>query len=169
MATSTFVSINEYLQGEYEPDAEYVDGKIEERFLGQFSHASWQQAIQEWFLARRREWNVRVLPEYRVHVAPTRYRVPDVTVWDRSLRIEQILTHAPIAVFEVLSPDDRISRVLEKLADYQRMGIQTIVVVNPETDTVYRYRDGILTPDESPSCPGSTCVLDWAAIRALRD
>jgi hypothetical protein len=26
-----------------------VDGKIEERPMGEFDHASWQQAIQLWF------------------------------------------------------------------------------------------------------------------------
>ncbi len=169
MATGVFVPIERYLASDYEPDADYVDGRIEKRPMGQYDHGSWQQAIQQWFLANRRKWNIRVLPEYRVHVAPTRYRVPDVTVWDRSLEIEQVLTHTPIAVFEVLSPEDRKKRMLRKLADYQAMGIETIVVINPKTDTVSRYRDGVLTPDESPECPGSACVLDWAEIRALRD
>ena len=34
-------------------------------------------------------------------VAATRYRVPDVTVLDRSRPIEQIITHPPLAVFDV--------------------------------------------------------------------
>ena len=164
-----FVSVAHYLSSAFEPDAEYVDGVIEERPMGQFDHASWQQALQLWFAGRAKEWNIRVLPEYRVKVAPTRYRIPDVTVFDRSQPIEQILTHAPIAVFEVLSPEDQVSRVLRKLADYQAMGIRTIVVINPETDTVYRYWDGVLTPNEDAACPGSACTLDWAKIRELRD
>lgn len=167
--TTTFVSIGEYLQGEYEPDAEYVDGEIEERPMGQYDHADWQTALILWFRAHAREWNIRVLPEYRVRVSPTRYRIPDVTVWDRGLAIEQILTHAPIAVFEVLSPEDRVSRMLRKLEDYKRMGVATVVVVDPETDTVYRYENGVLRPSEDPDCPGSACLLDWAKIRALRD
>jgi Uma2 family endonuclease len=169
MATTAFVPIDEYLRSDYEPDAEYVDGEIEERPMGQFDHASWQQAIQLWFSARKREWNIRVLAEYRVKVAPARYRVPDVTVFDRARPIEQILTYPPIAVFEVLSPEDRMPRMLKKLKDYQTMGVQTIVVINPETDTIYRYRDGVLTPEEEPACPGSACLLDWTAIRELRD
>ena len=173
MATTTFVPLEDYLHSDYEPDAEYVDGEIEERPMGQYDHASWQQALALWFSARRQEWNVRVLAEYRVKVAPTRYRVPDVTVWDRAQPVEQILTHAPIAVFEVLSPEDRVSRMLRKLADYQGMGVRTIVVIDPETDTVYRYRDGVLTPSEESSCPGnnaaSECYLDWNRIRELRD
>lgn len=168
-ATTTFVPVEEYLRSDYEPDAEYVDGEIEERPMGQFDHASWQQAIQLWFHTHAKQWNVRVLPEYRVRVAQTRYRVPDVTVWNREQPIEQILTHPPIAVFEVLSQEDRVPRMLRKLADYQTMGVRTIVVINTESDTVYRYWDGVLTPSEEASCPGSECLLDWAKIRALRD
>ena len=59
--------------------------------------------------------------------------------------------------------------MLIKLADYQAMGIRTIVVVNTETDTIYRYRDGQLTPSEDSSCPGSQCFLDWTKIRELLD
>ncbi len=169
MATTAFVPIEEYLRSDYEPDAEYVDGEIEERPMGQFDHASWQKALLLWFSAREREWNVRVLAEYRVKVAPARYRVPDITVFDRAQPVEQILTYPPIAVFEVLSPEDRVPRMLKKLKDYQTMRVQTIVVINPETDTIYRYRDGVLTPNEEPACPGSACLLDWAAIRELRD
>ena len=164
-----YVSIQEYLSGDYEPDAEYVDGEIEERPMGQFDHASWQKALVLWFSTHAKEWNVRVLAEYRVRVAPTRYRVPDVTVFDRAQPVEQILTHPPIAVFEVLSPEDRMPRVLNKLKDYQLMGVQTIVVINTETDTIYRYWNGVLTPSEDPTCPGSACTLDWARIRELRD
>ena len=169
MAAIPFVPVEEYLHSDYEPDAEYVDGEIEERPMGHYNHSAWQQALQQWFLLHAKQWNIRVLPEYRVRVAPTRYRVPDVTVWDRSLPIEQILTHAPVAVFEVLSPEDRVPRMLMKLADYQAMGIRTIVVINTETDTIYRYLDGDLKPSEDSVCPGSACLLDWAQIRELLD
>ena len=169
MATTTFVPLEVYLASDYEPDAEYVDGEIEERPMGQFDHASWQKALVLWFAARARDWNVRVLAEYRVKVAKTRFRVPDVTVFDRSQPIEQILTHPPVAVFEVLSPEDRVSRMMRKLADYQTMGVRTIILINPETDTVYRYWDRKLTPSEDPACPGSECSLDWEKIRELRD
>ena len=52
-----------------------------------------------------------------MQVSPTRYRVPDLVVFDRSRPIEQILTHPPIAVFEVLFPEDIVSRLLAKLSD----------------------------------------------------
>src|SRR5258708_40058789 len=84
MATTTHVPVEVYLRSSYEPDAEYVDGKIEERPMGEFDHAAWQLAILKWFLQHEKEWNIRVLPELRVRVAVTRYRVPYVTGLDRS-------------------------------------------------------------------------------------
>src|ERR1700690_521403 len=45
VATTTHVPVEVYLRSSYEPDAEYVDGSIEERPAGLFDHASWQGAI----------------------------------------------------------------------------------------------------------------------------
>lgn len=101
-----------YLRSSFEPDAEYVDGVIEERPMGEYDHSSWQRAILLWFAAREIEWGIRVRPELCVQVGPERYRVPDVTVLDRSLPVEQIITRPPIAVFEILSPGDKLNRML---------------------------------------------------------
>src|SRR5271163_4588596 len=115
MAASTHVPVEVYLRSCYEPDAEYVDGEIEERPMGEFDHASWQAAIQRWFFLHEDEWQINVLPELRVQVSPTRFRVPDVTILDFNRPTEQIVTHPPIAVFEVLSPEDTVRRLRRKL------------------------------------------------------
>jgi Uma2 family endonuclease len=154
MATSTHVPIEVYLRSSYEPDAEYVDGEIEERPMGEFDHAAWQAAIQRWFFLHDREWNINVLPELRIQVAPTRFRVPDVTVLDFSQPVEQIVTHAPIAVFEVLSPEDTIKRLKHKLEDYAAMGIPQIWVVDPEDGSFSRYENKQLLNREHFDEPG---------------
>ena len=105
---TNYIPVELYLESEYEPNADYVDGVIEERNLGEWDHASWQQAIQHWFLLHEAAWQVRVRPELRIQISPTRFRVADVTVVDRSHPKEQIITHPPLAVFEVLSPDDAV-------------------------------------------------------------
>src|ERR1700739_1219228 len=84
IATSPHIPVEVYLRSSYEPDAEYVDGEIEERPMGEYDHASWQEAIILWFRQHAEEWSVRVKPELRVRVSATRYRVPDVTVLDRN-------------------------------------------------------------------------------------
>ena len=48
---TTLVPLDQYPghAGDFEPEADYVDGEIELRPLGLLDHASWQYAIQRWF------------------------------------------------------------------------------------------------------------------------
>ena len=172
MATATthrHVPVEVYLRSSYEPDAEYVDGEIEERPMGEFDHASWQQAVQRWFLQHEQEWNVRVRPELRVQTAPAHYRVPDVTVLDRNQPIEQIITHPPIAVFEILSPEDSMMRVTQKLSDYSAMGIQNIWVIDPATKNAWRFRDNQLNLCSKFGEAGEKIHFEFAEIEKLLD
>ena len=61
--------------------------------------------------------------------------------WIAANSIEQIITHPPLAVFEVLSPEDRLQRMKRKLEDYRAMGIPEIWVIDPQDSTFYRYED----------------------------
>ena len=159
-----------YLSSSFEPDAEFVHGVIEERSMGEWNHANWQAAILEFFRTRRFEWNIRAAAELRVQIAPDQFRVPDVTILDRSLEIEQIITHPPIAVFEILSPEDTLARMMTKLSDYEAMGIQTILVLNPEGKH-FRYRNSCLEPltEAAFDLPGSLCRFDLDEIHKLLD
>jgi Uma2 family endonuclease len=169
MATTTHVPVEVYLRSSYEPDAEYIDGKIEQRPMGEFDHASWQQAIQRWFWQHKKEWNIRVLPELRVQVAATRYRVPDVTVLDRSRPIEQIITHPPLAVFEVLSPEDSLQRRKRKMEDYRTMGIPEIWVIDPQDSTFCRYENLQLQRNDTFSHAEKGIVFDMNQLKNLLD
>jgi Uma2 family endonuclease len=169
MATTTHVPVEVYLRSSYEPDAEYVDGKIEERPAGEFDHASWQQAIQEWFWQHDREWGIRALPSLRVRVGVTRYRVPDVAVLDRSLPIEQIITHPPLAVFEVMSSEDSLQRLKRKLEDYRNMGIPEIWVIDPQDSTFYRYQDLQLQRNDAFSLAEKGIAFDMNQLKDLLD
>ena len=72
MATisSNYVPVELYLRSDYEPDAEYVDGVIEKRPMGELDHVLWQKALIRWFLAREEALRVEVLSELRVQVKP---------------------------------------------------------------------------------------------------
>ncbi len=41
--------VEAYLRSDYEPDAEHVDGVIEERPTGVYDHGAWQRALLKWF------------------------------------------------------------------------------------------------------------------------
>ncbi len=164
------VPVEVYLRTSYEPDAEYVDGLIEERPMGQDDHSAWQHAIELWFAQHAKDWNIKVRPELRVQVSPTNFRVPDVAILNRSLPPEPFATHPPIAVFEVLSPEDSLMRMMIKLADYERMGIRTILLLDPEGNH-RRYVAGRLEPlsREPFDMPGSQCRFDLTEIEKLLD
>jgi Uma2 family endonuclease len=169
-AQPAYVPLEVYLNSSYEPDAEYVDGAIEERPMGEYDHSSWQHAIEIWFQQHAHEWGIRVRPELRVQVAKGRFRVPDVTILDRSLPVEQIITHPPIAVVEILSPEDSLNRMMNKLADYERMGIKTILVLDPNGRHFRYCRGGLESLPLQPfDLSGSACRFDLTEIEKLLD
>jgi Uma2 family endonuclease len=169
-AATTFVPVEEYLRSAFEPDAEYVDGQIEERPVGENDHFAWQAAICAWFQQQLKEGQIRVRPELRVQVSPTCYLVPDVTLLDRNRPSEPIVTHPPVAVFEILSPADTLKRVMAKCGRYERMGIKTILVIDPDGPK-YQFVSGRLEPLQSRAfeIPGSKVRFDLDEIEKLLD
>jgi len=171
MATATnFVTVQEYLRSSFEPDAEYVAGQIEERVVGENDHSAWQGAIYSWFQQQALTGQIRVRPELRVQVAPDCFLVPDVTLLDRNRPIEQIVTHPPVAAFEILSPADSIRRVMTKCGRYEQMGIRTILLIDPAGPR-YRYVSGRLEPLDARAfdIPGSLARFDLDEIEKLLD
>jgi Uma2 family endonuclease len=133
------LTLEEYSSSLWRPDCDFVDGRSEERNVGTFAHSSIVSALL-WMLAERREpWSISALPSLRVRVSPTRVRVPDICVIARSSPREQVLTHPPLAIIEVLEEEDRFSITMEKLADFERFGIQFIWIIDPEPRIAYRY------------------------------
>lgn len=158
--------IEMYLAGDFQPDAEFSNGKVEERSVGELNHALWQRAIQWWFLQHEEEWQIVSLVEVRVQYAPENYQVPDVTVIDRALANEQIITRPPLAAFEVLSPEDRMSRIMAKLRNYDAMGIPVIRLVDPATNWIAAFSGGSLYTIHSETTERcSTVQIDWQKIR----
>ncbi|MGA3371718.1 MAG: Uma2 family endonuclease [Terracidiphilus sp.] len=168
-ATANLISVEEYLKTTADPDCEYVAGVVEERAVGEYDHATWQMILAGYFLAREKELGIVSRPELRVQTGPENFRVPDVTLLSRTSPREQIITHPPLAVFEILSPEDSMTRTLEKLADYERMGIKAIWMIEPKRQLYYRYRDGQLTPEAIFELPGSDFRVPLAEIAALVD
>jgi hypothetical protein len=54
MATAIHTSLLEYLQANYRPDREFVDGELLERNVGKWEHARIQALLASWFTLRRR-------------------------------------------------------------------------------------------------------------------
>ena len=133
-----FVSVREYLTTSYRPDCDYVDGRIEERNVGEFDHSYLQTLLAHLFMNHQQEWGVRPLTDLRVQTMPTHFRVPDLTVLRTETPREQILTHPPLLVIEILSPEDRLSRFTERTDEYLEFGIEHIWIVDPSRRLAYR-------------------------------
>lgn len=168
-APASQISIEEYLKTSTDPDCEYVAGVLEERAAGEFDHATWQVLLAGYFFAREKELGILSRTELRVQTGPSNFRVPDVALLSRSAPREQIITHPPLAVFEILSPEDSMMRILEKLADYEAMGIGAIWVIEPKKQVYFLYRSGQLAPGSVFELPGSTFSVPFAEIAALAD
>src|SRR5271169_6042253 len=137
MSSTTLVSVQDYLATSYRPDRDFVDGELQERNLGELEHSLLQGAIFAWFWTRREEWNILPLVEQRVQVAPTRFRVPDVTVLRSGQPREPIITEPPLILIEVLSKDDTLRSMRERVDDYLDFGVQHVWIVDPATRHAY--------------------------------
>ncbi|HEV2136933.1 MAG TPA: Uma2 family endonuclease [Terracidiphilus sp.] len=171
-AAPDFVPVEEYLRNSYSPDAEYIDGRIVEResTMGENDHSAWQKAIVVWFEMQAARAGIRVRPELRVQVDTYGFLIPDVTLLDRNRPVEPIATHPPVAVLEVLSPGDSVARVMIKGERYEKMGIRTILILDPG-GPAYRFREGKLEglAERAFTLEGSQARFDLDEIAKLVD
>jgi Uma2 family endonuclease len=137
MSTVAAVSIEEYLSTTYRPDRDYVDGEILGRNVGEFDHANLQTGLAAWFRYRQRELKVRVIVEQRVRVSPRRYRIPDVCVIDRNQPIEPVFTRPPLICIEILSKDDTLRAMRERVDDYLNFGVPNVWILDPASRKAY--------------------------------
>lgn len=141
MATGTLISVDEYLSTSYDPDMEYVDGVLVERNVGEWLHSLIQSNII--FALRRKYPGIYVVPELRSKVTQSRYRLPDVSVL--LARPKSAALHEPAFVaVEILSEEDRMSRLMEKLHEYAANGTPNIWVIDPRLKGIFLYEDKTL-------------------------
>ena len=168
MATTTqpTISIDEYLHATYRPDCDYVDGEVQERNVGELTHGQVQALLAQWFLNHAKEWNILVISELRIRVAPTRVRIADVALLSRSEPVEQVPTRPPMVVIEILSPKDRVSRYEQRIDDYRSMGIRHIWVINPQTRRGFDCSTGSWIETQSFAIESFPIAVDLSAIFA---
>ncbi|MGB9145108.1 MAG: Uma2 family endonuclease [Acidobacteriaceae bacterium] len=151
--STTVISVDQYLHGIWEPDREYVNGEVVERQKREKDHGAWQGALVRLLSGWRQSAGIQVIPELRVRTMAEQYRVPDVVVLDRNAPDEQVITHAPLLCVEILSPEDRITRMEDKIDEYFRMGVRGVWVMDPRRKIGYQ-------------CEGAS-VRDWKAVETL--
>src|SRR5262245_19998105 len=76
------------------------------------------------------------LAAQRVHVSETHYRIPDLCVI-RNEDFAKIITRASLLCIEILSPEDRWSRLQDSIDDYLRFGVTEVWVIDPEQGKIW--------------------------------
>jgi Uma2 family endonuclease len=157
MAVETLVSVEEYLSTSYSPDMEYVDGVLVEINVGDPIHSFVQGRIVHAFYQKYPQ--LIVLPEVRSRTSNTRYRLPDVAV---ALRMPtgRFVTEAPYIAIEILSEDDRMSRLIEKLKEYAAMGIPNIWVFDPRLKEMFVFHENCLQEIEGDTISTSDGLIE---------
>jgi Uma2 family endonuclease len=135
-------TVEEYLRTGWSPDRELVDGRIEERNLGEKEHSILQGYLTFLFISKRAEWGIEVFPELRTQTKATNFRVPDVLVMRAEDKFERYVKKAPLIAIEILSPEDTLAAMERKSAEYRQFGVENIWVVDPERRIVYCW-DGV--------------------------
>ena len=165
MSTRTKISLEEYLHTSFEdgPDREYVDGELVERAMPTFEHGLLQGRWLEIFSAYRKSHSLWAVPEVRNRLSPTRYRIPDVAVYDHRVKDDYPST-PPVAAIEIVSPDDRISEIMKKLGEYSAWGIRHIWLIDPRKRLFYVFTDRGLAEVEALEAPELGITLHPADI-----
>lgn len=172
MATSAgvLVPLEEYLNTTYRPDRDWVDGETRERNVGEWQHAALQGFLIGLFRTHGSEWNIWVLPEQRVQTSALHFRIPDVCAIDRNTPFQPILRTPPLLCVEVLSPDDSMSEIQDRVEDYLAMGVRAVWVIDPRRRKAYMATDpGALLAAEVLTVPSTSISVRIAdAFEELR-
>ena len=167
-ATTTFVPVDVYLNTSYRPDCDYVDGEVRERNVGELPHGRLQAFFIRYFGSREAEWNVEAIPEQRVQISASRFRVPDVCILRLSSTDDLIVRTPPVLCIEILSREDRMSEMAERVDDYLEMGVTAVRVIDPSRRKALAA--GALRPmPEELTIPGTGILIPTAAMFAELD
>jgi Uma2 family endonuclease len=139
MATSTnavMVPLEEYLHTSYEHGCEWVDGQLKGRGMPDGYHGYFQDFFMAYFRAMRMEFGLRGLSEVRMRVSSRSYRIPDVMAIPVDAPFLPYPVVTPSICVEILSTDDRVIDLQEKIDDYVALGVGAIWIVDPRRRTM---------------------------------
>ncbi len=135
--------------------------------MGGTRHGLLQMQLGFWFMSHQQDWHVWAIGELRTKVASNRVRLPDVAiVFDDQALDEELRTTPPLIAIEILSPDDRLSRVIRRLQDFLSMGTDHVWLLDPIERVAFTYTaQGLkLVEADRITLPDSPIYLDVPMI-----
>lgn len=172
---------------ETEPPSEYICGEVVQKTGGELIHGALVSSLCLLLgpqLLSSPLGTIAVSPRH-AHRAERRVYLPDIAIL---LHSGGLLTHAertvgpieriPDIVIEVLSPDDRPSRIAEKVNFYMRAGVPLLWVIDPLDETLDAFVPGAPathytrseTATGAPALPAFTLSLDdlFGTVETMR-
>jgi Uma2 family endonuclease len=153
MGVGTLIPVDEYLRTSYRPDCDFVEGEVLERNVGKRRHGYAQARISAWFIERQQVLHLVPLTELRMRLAPSRIRTPDVVLSEVPLPDEEVFTSPPYLCIEVMSPDDTVAAMQDRLDDYLQFGVPNIWVIDP-----WKHRGWAVTAEGWATAAGGIMV-----------
>lgn len=133
--------IARFVDGNEKPACEYVDGILIPKAIGTKKHSLVQSNL---VAAIREKYDelYNVLPELMSRVREGQFYVPDIAVEDLSKPIEGRYPgpgQPVLLCVEILSPPDRLGKLLGKCEEYHRWGVPTCWIIDPEHRIAWEY------------------------------
>lgn len=140
ISAKVLMDVDEYLRTSFDgADCEYLDGEVVERNMGEFPHGRLQYFLLRLLWQFEARTGICIAPEVRIRINPRRYRIPDISVWRDANVGGRIPTVPPFLAIEILSPDDRITRMLPKVQEYLAIGVEYVWVLDPEEKSALSF------------------------------
>jgi Uma2 family endonuclease len=148
MGAKTAMSVEQYLTTSFpDLDKEYRDGELEERSLPDYLHGRTQGMLFAFFLMLSKKFPLFPTVETRLRLANGIFLIPDVSVFYPNEPRMSVPDVPPLIAIEVLSSDDRMTKVREKLNEYQAWGVAHVWLVDPHAKRMYSCDSGFAEVD----------------------
>ncbi len=144
MGTNTALSVEQYLATSFpDLDKEYRDGELVERSLPDYLHSKTQGLLVAFFVALSKTMPLFTAPELRLKIRPNLVLIPDVSVFHPTEPTARFPDTPPFVTIEILSLDDKLADVREKLETYKTWGVRHVWLVDPYSRRMYTCDAGL--------------------------
>jgi len=139
----TYKDIKNLPEGNYE----IIDGEIVEMTPTGFEHGDYELNLASFLKNHLKDKGYISVGEVGVLISknPLRIRGADIVYVSKEKIKEKpkgILEIAPDLIIEIIFPNNTVSEIEEKVEDYLKIGVQKVMLINPQTQKVFIYENG---------------------------
>jgi len=138
---STGLSVDEYLDRNFDPECELLGGETRPKPLGRLTHSMTEKRLtrllERFYGERRVQFELSVIIDGDIVI-------PDVLVLasDRPATHRDVLDEPPLLCVEVLSPAQRPAEMMAMCERYRDFGVPFCWVVDPVGRRAWEYNSG---------------------------